>query len=228
MKKTIAILLAAGKSERFGNQIPKPFLFLKQKPIYQYSLEVLIDHPQINEIILVVPSSLLEISEEIKSKYKKPIQIISGGKTRFESVHLALKAIDVSFQNVLIHDAARPFLSSLFIDGCLSALTKSMAVSCAISSTDTLAETSNNQVASFPNRALIKRIQTPQAFEKELLKKAFSIAISAGNTSFTDETSLIHHHLSTKIMLIDGNEENIKITHPLDLIIAEQILKKQN
>lgn len=229
MNKITAILLAAGKSERFGYDIPKPFLLLDKKSIFRYSLEILLKSPQIDDLIFIVPKNYLDSFEGLKQEFSKPIQVIEGGLTRFESVRNAINHLANSTEKVIIHDAARPFLSSKLINNCLDSLLDNNAVSTAIPSTDTLVSIDNDTKALvFPDRSKIYRIQTPQAFDLSLLKNAIAMTVSEKNFSFTDETSLIHHYKLAKIKLIDGSEENIKITHPLDLIIAEQILKKQN
>jgi len=225
MNKTIAILLAAGKSERFGNDTPKPFLLLNRKVIYQYSLDILLAHPQIDELILVLPKNFLSIEKERlkKEKSTKTIHLIAGGKTRFESVLNALNVLNDSFENVIIHDAARPFITSELINNCFKKLDKNKAVSCAIESTDTLVFTKNEMAESYPERNKILRVQTPQAFKTELLKEAYSLAQKEGKTNFTDDTSLVHYFKRSPIYFVPGSEENIKITQPKDLLFAEII-----
>lgn len=224
MNKTTAILLAAGKSERFGNDIPKPFLLLNGKAIYQYSLGILLGHPQINELVLVLPKNLLSTEKEKLEKSFKTIHLIAGGKTRFESVQNALNVLDSSVKNVIIHDAARPFITSKLIDNCLVNLDRNKAVSCAIESTDTLVFTENDLAKSYPKRNKIMRLQTPQAFQTELLKKAYSLAKKEGKTNFTDDTGLVHYFNLAPVYLIPGSEENIKITFQKDLLLAELFL----
>lgn len=227
MNKTTAILLAAGKSERFGSNIPKPFLLLNKKAVYRYSLDILLDHPQIDEIILVLPEGLLSIEKEKlkKEKSTKTIHLIAGGKTRFESVQNALSVLDNSVENVIIHDAARPFITSDLIDNCLKNLSKNKAVSCALESTDTLVFTKNNLAESYPDRGKIMCIQTPQSFQVDILKIAYSLAQEEGKTNFTDDSSLIYYFKLAPVYLVPGSEENIKITYPKDLLLAEFILK---
>lgn len=227
MNKTVAILLAAGKSERFGSTIPKPFLLLNGKSVYNYSLDILMAHPEIESVCFVVPENLqIDIKEKLKfDSFSKSIRVIAGGETRFESVQNALHQIKDDVKNVLIHDAARPFITTNLIDNCLQKLTENNAVSCAIPSTDTLIITNKYGLAeSYPNRNTIHRIQTPQAFQTTVLKKAYNLALKDQNTNFTDDTSLIHHYKLAPVFLVSGNEHNIKITYPEDLLLAEFIL----
>lgn len=227
MNKTAAILLAAGKSERFGNEIPKPFLLLGGKAIYQYSLDVFEAHPQIDEIVFVVPQEMLLIEKEKlkKEKARKTIHLVAGGETRFESVKKALDLLDESYKHVLVHDAARPFITKDLIDKCIQNLSQNEAVSCAIESTDTLVFTDEKGFAnSFPERSTLYRVQTPQAFHLDVLKKTYSLASKEKKTDFTDDASLIHYYDLAPIFLVPGSEKNIKITYPSDLALAEQIL----
>lgn len=225
--KTAAILLAAGKSERFGSETPKPFLYLGDKQIYQYSLSVFTDYPQIDFLILVVPKyKLAEVSNKCKNE---KIQVVAGGNSRFQSVKIAVDFLDPDFQNILIHDAARPFVDEKLVDNCLKGLLTNAAVSCAIDSTDTLAIGKLNEMAeSFPTRSLLKRIQTPQAFELSMLKKAYQLAVKEGKTNFTDDASILNHYQLADVLLVQGDEWNIKITTAIDLLLAEQILLKRN
>ncbi len=230
MNKTIAILLAAGKSERIGKLIPKPFLQLNGKSVYRYSLEVFLAHPQIDAIFLVVPKHLhLPKQEKLsKEKFPKPVQLLAGGETRFESVYNALIQLDNTVKNVFIHDTARPFISKNLIDNCFLNLTKNQAVSCAIESGDTLVFGSFNTYSeSYPDRNKVLRIQTPQVFNSEILKKAYALALNDNKTNFTDDSSLIHYYKLASVFLIPGDIQNIKITHSSDLHLAELILQKR-
>ncbi|MBN1651768.1 MAG: 2-C-methyl-D-erythritol 4-phosphate cytidylyltransferase [Bacteroidales bacterium] len=229
MNKTVAILLAAGKSERFGSDIPKPFLVLNGKSVYNYSLAILLAHSEIESVYLVVPKNLIiDIKEKLKlDSFSKPIHVIAGGKTRFESVQNALHQIQDDIKNVLIHDAARPFITTNLIDNCLDKLSEYKAVSCAIESTDTLASTDKNGlIATYPSRKTIQRIQTPQAFQSALLKAAYTKAQKDKNTDFTDDTGLVHHYKLAPVFLVRGDEQNIKITYPSDFELAQFILSK--
>ncbi len=225
MNKTVAIVLAAGKSERLGGELPKPFLSIHGRELYQYSLQMFDQHPQIDSIILVVPQQFLS-TEKAKNKSDK-INLIVGGKTRFESVKNALDHLEKSVENVIIHDAARPFITKKLIDNCLKNLLKNKALSCAIESTDTLVvKDAKGNADSYPDRSKTMRIQTPQAFRLDLLKKAYSLAIKESKTDFTDDGSLIHYYGLAPLSLVPGSEQNIKITYASDLLLAELILNE--
>jgi len=227
VNKTVSILLAAGKSERFENSVPKPFSFLKGKQIYRYSLDVLMNHPQIDAVYLVIPKNLLIVEKEnLKSEpFPKPLHLIAGGQTRFQSVNNALIQLDNSIKNVLIHDTARPIINTKLIDNCLQNLSKNKAISCFIESTDTLViKDSGGFANSYPERKQVVCIQTPQAFDAKLLVSAYSLALKKGKTDFTDDSSLVHYFNLAPVFLVPGNVQNIKITYPTDILLAELIL----
>jgi 2-C-methyl-D-erythritol 4-phosphate cytidylyltransferase len=231
MNTTIAILLAAGKSERFGGNLPKPFLNLNGKSIYRYSLDVFLSNPKIDAVLLVVPQEFLseERARLEKEIFPKPILVIAGGVSRFDSVHKALHQLDKSTKKIIIHDAARPFVTHKIIDDCLQKLSQNKAVSCSIKTTDTLViRELNGKVNSYPDRTNTEHIQTPQAFDALLLKTTYSIAIKEGKTDFTDDSSLIHHFHLDSVMLVEGDPSNIKITYPSDLVFAEYYLQKRS
>ncbi len=230
MNKTTAILLAAGKSERLGKDLPKPFLLLRGKPIYEYSLDVLLGESEVDEIILVLPPlQILKIGKKLENKtFDKTVRWIAGGASRFESVHLAIQELNEKSKNIIIHDAARPFLVKKQIQQLIKNLSTYKAISFALDSTDTLVYSKENITAeSYPERKNYKRIQTPQAFDTKLLKKAFNLAYENGKTDFTDESSLIHYFNLAKVLLLPGKPKNIKITYPEDLRYAEFLLNEQ-
>jgi 2-C-methyl-D-erythritol 4-phosphate cytidylyltransferase len=230
VNKTTAILLAAGKSERIGKDLPKPFLLLKEKPIYKYSLDILLEDSRIDEILFVLPQSqIATITQKFENKtFDKTLRLIAGGASRFESVYLAVQELDEETTHVIIHDAARPFLVKNQIKKLVKNLSTCKAISFAMESTDTLVfSPTGTTAAAYPDRNNYKRIQTPQAFEAKLLKKAFDMAYKNEKTDFTDESSLVHFFDLAEVLLLPGNPENIKITYPEDLRYAEFLLNEE-
>lgn len=231
MNKTTAILLAAGKSERIGKIIPKPFLQLGGKAVYRYSLEVFLAHPEIDEVILVVPWNFLAEEQKIidKEAYKKPVKIIVGGDTRFESVYNALNQMDNGIKNVFIHDTARPFITKGLIDLCFKNFPGNKAVSCAIQSSDTIVNGEVNKSAElYPDRSKVLRIQTPQIFDVATIKRAYQLAKNENKTNFTDDSGIIHFYKLAPVILVPGCVNNFKITYSRDLQFAELMLKRYN
>jgi len=225
--KNIALILASGTGERFGLNIPKQFYEINGKTILEYSIEAFEKHERIDEIILVTNPLFRDLTEEIlnKNNYKKIKHVLNGGKTRVESSYIGTKEIEDGV-NVLIHDAVRPFVNKEIIDKNIEALQTYNAVGTAIDSTDTIIEIDdNNCITKIPNRKFLKRIQTPQSFKSELIKKAHKLALEDVSASFTDDCGLVIKYNLDKIFVVEGCENNIKITTRDDLNVVKNILE---
>ena len=229
--KHYAIILASGNGSRIGLNIPKQFYKLKNKTILEYSIEIFEKHQSIDNIIIVSNPDFIDLTKEIieKNNYKKVKKILPGGNTRQKSSYIGVKSIDDNDVKVLIHDAVRPFVSKQIIDNCISALEKYNAINVAIESVDTILEIDeNNFVKSIPNRKNLMRCQTPQCFNLTTIKKAHELANNDSNYAATDDCGLILKYNLDKVYIVKGDEKNIKITYPSDLIIAENILENKS
>ena len=225
--KNIALILASGTGERFGLNIPKQFYELNGKTILEYSIEAFENHRGIDEIILVTNPLFRDLTQERLDKniYKKIQKLLNGGKSRVEISYIGTKEIEDGV-NVLIHDAVRPFVDERIIDRNLEALQTYNAVGTAINSSDTIIEIDENGfITNIPTRASLKRIQTPQSFKSELIKKAHKLALEDKSSSFTDDCGLVVKYNLDKIFIVDGSENNIKITTRSDLNIVKNILE---
>lgn len=220
-----AIIVAGGKGERMGQQLPKQFIELAGKPILMHTIEKFYQtFPQI-EIILALPENQIDFWEELCYKYgftKIPHQIVAGGKTRFDSVKNALALVKKS-GIVAVHDGVRPLVSAETIQNCFAEAEKQSAVIPVVDVVDSLRfvskqENTNKAVA----RSCYKNVQTPQCFKSELLLKAYEQDF---DETFTDDASVVEK-LGHSIELVQGNIENIKITSPIDLIVAEALLSR--
>ncbi len=126
---------------------------------------------------------------------------------------------------VLIHDAARPLVSHSIIARCINALDAHDAISTIISSADTIYETDiNSNLISIPVRVSLKRVQTPQGFKLEIIKQAHLLAIGENKSDFSDDAGMVFYYKLAQVFLVEGEESNIKITYPHDLIIAKELL----
>jgi 2-C-methyl-D-erythritol 4-phosphate cytidylyltransferase len=232
MKKNLVLILAGGIGSRIEGDLPKQFLTLAGKTILQHSIEKFENHPRIDHIFLVIHGKFLNKAEEIvrKSGHKKVVKILKGGQTRQESSRIGVTAARPGeYENVLVHDAVRPFVSKQIIDDILAALDTYGAVNIAVPSPDTIIEIShNNLVKNVPDRKYLKRVQTPQAFKWDLIQKAHQLALEKGITNATDDCTLILKLELADIYVVEGSEKNIKITYPLDIQIAEKILTIEN
>lgn len=220
MKKYI-IIVAGGTGTRMNNAIPKQFLELQGKPILMHTIEKFTSAiPEINSVVVLS----LAYKEQWKTLCEKhnftiPHQLIDGGETRFHSVKNGLECIPENCV-VGIHDAARPLVNTQTIISAFATAEQKGNASPAIPLTESIREVKNSN-----NKAVNRNdyfiIQTPQCFQAVLIKKAF---LQEYRPSFTDDASVLEA-MGEKINLIDGNRENIKITNPQDLIIAEAIMQ---
>ena len=173
--KNYALILASGTGSRTGLDIPKQFYKIKNKTVLEYSINAFEINKKIDEIIIVSNPDFIELTKEIivSNNYKKVSKIISGGKTRQESSCIGVNSIKDDAANVLIHDAVRPFITQKIIDDCINSLKRFSAVNVAIESSDTIIEINEkNIIKSVPNRNVLRRCQTPQCFDINLIKKA--------------------------------------------------------
>lgn len=239
MKSSTAIVLAAGRGRRFGAKISKALARIKSIPVIIYSLEVLSRCADIKEIIVAVnPSNRKEIQGLIK-KYKiaKVSHIVSGGRRRQDSVLNGLSQVDQGSKLVLIHDGVRPFISREVVSLLIKEAAKSGAAILGVPVKVTIKEatTPPRHPASpagghITRRVVVKRtldrknlweIQTPQVFRKGLLVKAYK---KFGRIDATDDAMLVEK-LAARVSIVMGSYDNIKITTPEDLAIAEAIIK---
>ena len=212
----IGIILAAGKGERFGGEIEKQFCYLNNKMVINYSISAFERVKNINQIIIVTSEKWIE---KINKKYPKHI-IIKGGNTRQDSVFYGLKACPENTVNVLIHDAARPFIKTTIIEQSLLHLKKYQAVITSRQATDTIMRVENKKIIKMENRKNFFLNQTPQSFNYKLIYNAYQ----KEQKNVTDDISLINLE-TIKYKIIEGSNYNIKITSSEDLLLAESILK---
>jgi 2-C-methyl-D-erythritol 4-phosphate cytidylyltransferase len=228
MSNTV-ILLLSGSGERFGVSLPKQFIKLKGSPLFCYSLKAFEKNKLIDDIILVVKPIYINEVEKYISNLEKPlskkIKIIEGGVTRQMSSYLGTSSITDFDSKVLIHDAARPFIKQSIIDECLLKLDYFQAVSTVIPVSDTLYFTNGeDKIIDIPNRDNFVRAQTPQAFHLGTILSAHKLSQREGNLNAPDDCSLIKRYNLADIGLVAGDINNIKITYPKDIKIAETLL----
>lgn len=220
----VAVIPSAGKGERIGAEKPKQFLEIKGIPILVYTLLKFERHPQIDGIVLSVPSDFINYTEKILISYnfKKIIKITEGGETRQESVFKGVKVAPENTQIFLIHDAVRPFVSLELISKIIEA-TKSFGASVpAIPVRDTLNKALNDEIIENIDRTNLFCIQTPQGIKADLLKKLLEKA-KKENLTFSDESTLLLHY-GYRVKLVEGSFLNFKITYPEDLFLAEKLI----
>lgn len=219
MNKT-ALIVAGGKGERMNASIPKQFIVLNDKPILMHTIEVFHRFDSTLQIILVLPDSQIQLWEDLCNKYAFNIEhlIVAGGSTRFDSVKNGLKVISEE-GIVAVHDGVRPLVSIETIERCFHAAESFHAVIPVCDMVESVRKIDGSRSVSVDRNAY-KLVQTPQVFDTELLKQAYSQQYSS---LFTDDASVVESfgHI---IYLVEGNRENIKITTPFDLQIATSVL----
>ncbi|MEO8721366.1 MAG: 2-C-methyl-D-erythritol 4-phosphate cytidylyltransferase [Ginsengibacter sp.] len=221
--KKYALIAAGGNGSRMNNQIPKQFLLLKNKPILYYSIKAFLDAFDDVQIILVLPEEHIGKGQEIIDGYfdASRFKITAGGRTRFHSVQKGLSLIKEE-SIIFVHDGVRCLLTADLIKRCYETALESGTAIPAISCSDSLRILidNGNEVI---DREKIKLIQTPQAFHSKILLPAYSIDYK---DQFTDEANVVDA-FGLKVNLIEGETENIKITTPQDLLLADIILSQK-
>lgn len=227
-KKCTAIVLAAGQGKRMHSKVQKQFLEIGQKPIVYYSLHCFQESPRIQEIILVTSKEMIPYCEkEIVEKYGfgKVTRIVEGGKERYDSVYAGLKACkDTDF--VFIHDGARPFITVEMVERGYQAVVKTGACVLGMPSKDTvkLAD-EEGYIKETPDRKIVWNVQTPQIFSYKLICTAYESMQQKDMSSVTDDAMVVEQETGTRILLVEGSYQNIKITTPEDLAVAEAFLQ---
>jgi len=227
--KAIALIPAAGSGIRMGSTIKKPYLLLVGRPILYHTLAAFDIAPSVERIIIAVApgeEACCETEVVRKFPFKKMITIIAGGERRQESVSRLLEQVPQDTALVLIHDGARPLISVDLIERALAETKKWQATVAAVPVKDTIQATDE---AGFVRETLPREqlwsIQTPQAFDLQLIREAHQKALEDGFIG-TDEGSLVTR-LGRPVKIIMGAYDNIKVTTPEDLIIAEALLKNR-
>jgi 2-C-methyl-D-erythritol 4-phosphate cytidylyltransferase len=219
--KVGAIIAAAGESRRMGG-IDKVFAPLAGKPALAWVLDTFVSCDQINQIVVVVSENNLERCRQLiaEKNWSKPVEVCAGGKRRQDSVAAGLKKLDCQW--VVIHDGARPLVSRELIEGGLEAAKETGAAVAAVPVTDTIKTAGDDMfVHQTPSRQNLWAVQTPQVFGAEIIARAYEQA----KDEVTDDASLVEG-LGQKVKLYMGSYDNIKITNPDDLALAEVLLTK--
>lgn len=218
--KKYAIIVAGGTGTRMGAEIPKQFLLMQGKPVLYYSLKAFFDAFDDISVILVLHKDFVERGEEIIDAYfdKTRVQVTIGGDTRFQSVKNGL-ALVTEESIIFVHDAVRCLLTPSLISRCYETAIKDGTAIPAIPSKDSIRLLTDEGPEVY-DRNKVMLIQTPQAFHSKILIPAYAIDYK---DRFTDEATVAEAY-GIKVSLVEGEENNFKITRPLDLIIAEKLL----
>lgn len=231
-KKCTAIVLAAGRGTRMHSDIPKQYLLIREKPVLYYSLKVFQDS-FMDKIVLVTSESDMEYCQKNiveQFQFDKVAAVIAGGKERYHSVQEGLKAAG-ECDYIFIHDGARPFVTDAILKRAYACVNEYDACVVGMPVKDTIKIADENGFAAFtPRRDLLWMIQTPQVFSYKLIQSAYSILIGKEEEflrqgiRITDDAMAVETFTDRKVKLVEGSYENIKITTPEDLQVAESFL----
>jgi len=221
MRKYV-IIVAGGTGTRMGSDVPKQFMLLKGKPVLYYSLKTFLDAYDDLQIILVLPAAFTDMGEEIVDAFfdKERIQITVGGDSRFHSVKNGLKLIsDESI--IFVHDAVRCLASVDLIHRCYEMALETGSAIPVVVSKDSV-RILNEEESEPVDRNKVLLVQTPQTFHSKILLPAYEIDFK---DKFTDEATVVEAY-GIKVSLTEGEETNIKITKPVDLLMADKIIEQ--
>jgi len=220
--KTSAIILAGGQGTRMQESLPKQYLSLGSKPVARHCFDIFIEMPEITEIVVVCDPSYRNVFAHSSST--KQVLFALPGKRRQDSVYNGLLASTPSFQLVCVHDAARPFIDRTLVNRALEAGQQWGAATVGLPIKFTVKEsTTQHFVHKTPDRSLLWEIQTPQVLHRDIISEGFRYA-QEHNITVTDDVSLAEL-VGKQVKLIEGSHENFKITVPVDLMIAQELLR---
>ncbi len=231
--RTVAVLLAGGIGVRVGLGIPKQLIKIAGKAIVQHTLEAMNASPIIDEIIIVMNAGAIDQLDSLmdRERFPKLTRIIPGGATRNDSTLAALEVLgDDPNTKVLFHDAVRPFVDDRILEDCVEALDRYDAVDTAIPSADTIIQVDSSfQITGIPDRSTLRRGQTPQAFRAGTIRRAYELAAKDPGFHATDDCGVVFTYLpDTPIFVVEGTAENMKVTEPIDVHIADKLFQLQS
>ncbi len=225
----VVALLAGGTGSRVGGDTPKQLLSVAGRTLLEHALRAFHGHPGVDAITIVMAPGHLEAARAIVREgryHDKVTAVVEGGATRSDSTRAALATLPTEPCHVLVHDAARPLVTARIITDCLASLATYPAVSVAIESADTLVAVDDaGLVVDTPPRASLRRVQTPQGFRSEVLAEAFALASADPAFAATDDVGVVRRYLPDEpIVVVAGDERNLKVTTPVDLEIVAALL----
>lgn len=231
--RTTAIVLAAGQGKRMKSSVHKQYLLINDKPVLYYSLKAFEDSI-IDDVVLVTGKGEEGFCQkEIIDRYglKKVRRIVEGGKERYHSVAYGIRSINWKCDYIFIHDGARPFVNNEIIERAFDEVRQSRACVVGMPVKDTIKiADADGYVADTPARPLVWQVQTPQVFESGLISAAYEKLLSeeekllSEGVAVTDDAMVVEYFMNTPVKLVPGAYENIKITTPEDLKLAEIFL----
>jgi len=222
--KKYAVIVAAGSGTRMGGVMPKQFMLVNNKPVLYYTLQTFLNAFADIQIVLVLPFDYTDMGQEIIDAYfdSEKIKVTAGGDTRFQSVKNGLQLVEGE-SIIFVHDGVRCLLSENLIHRCYANAVETGTAIPVIVSKDSV-RIVNDESNDAIDRNKVMLVQTPQTFHSKILLPAFQIDYKE---KFTDEANVVEAY-GMKVTLVEGEENNIKITRPVDLLIAEKIISERS
>jgi len=230
----IAVILAGGSGRRFGGDMPKQFLNVAGKTILEHSVDAFEHNAGIDEICIVVHPDYMSLLENFVrcNRWSKVTRLLKGGDERYLSSMAAIEACRPGTDvRLVFHDAVRPLVSQRIINDVIAALDCHNAVAVAVPATDTILEreTGSSYIGRIPDRRTLMYVQTPQAFRYETIAEAYRIGLLDKDFQSTDDCGVVKKYLpQERIYIVEGDDENIKLTYPKDSWLVERILAERN
>ena len=235
--KTVAVVLAAGSGSRMKTDVKKQYMEIGGKPLVYYSLKAF-EESIIDDIVLVVSRGDVDyVKNEIVKKYgfDKVTAVVEGGLARYHSVRLGLQASDPNCDYAFIHDGARPFIDRDIIMRSFQAVKEYKACVVGMPAKDTIKISDEKGfAASTPDRNLMWTVQTPQVFSYKMILELYQRLdreegdLMAKGINITDDAMVVEYYTDTKVKLVEGSYDNIKITTPEDIAVAEAIIDRKS
>ncbi|MDQ3343394.1 MAG: 2-C-methyl-D-erythritol 4-phosphate cytidylyltransferase [Actinomycetota bacterium] len=227
--RTIAVVLAGGSGSRVGLDVPKQLLKVAGKTIIEHSVAALHACAEVDEIVVVMTREFVSEAQTLllRDDLPKVTRVLAGGADRNASTQVALDALGEQECNVLFHDAVRPLLSQRVVTDCVEALETYEAVDVAIPSADTIVRVDDaERVMEIPDRSHLRRGQTPQGFRLSVIRRAYELAADDPTVQATDDCGVLLHCLpDVPIYVVRGDDQNMKVTYPVDLFIADKLFQ---
>lgn len=227
-RSTVAVILAGGTGSRIGLHVPKQLLKVAGKSILEHTIAIFDEADGVEEIIVLMTPDFVAEAQAIvdRAGFTRVRPVLPGGRTRNETTQIALAALGDEDRNVLFHDAVRPLLESRTIAACLEALLDYEAVDVAIPSADTIIVADGGHITEIPARDRLRRGQTPQGFRVSTIRRAYELAAGDPDFAATDDCGVVLRYLpDVPIHVVSGSEQNLKITHPIDVFIADKLFQ---
>ncbi len=222
MKKSV-IIVAGGSGTRMGGELPKQFMLLGKRPVLMWAISCFINYDPAISMVVVLPESQIKLWNGLCIQYgfDYPHQVVIGGETRFHSVKNGLDALENS-DLVAVHDGVRPLVSLSTIEKCFNQAAQTGAAIPVLPVNETL-RTGSMVKSRTIDRSNFYTVQTPQVFQMAILKKAYT---QEWNATFTDDASVVEKK-GYQVVMVPGDRENLKVTHPEDLVVANAYLKRK-